>query len=153
MLYSNKGNPLMPDIKDVDAMASFEEAASIEVSYFSSTAWKYGANILIMPMIGVPSADDKALQDMWNELSVALKAMDGILSNRKYLAGPDFTLVDMWTMPWVSQLIHMKRADETFVGSPHLRDWWERVTLRPAWQEACKLMDNAMEEIRQNAAK
>ncbi|KAH7231595.1 uncharacterized protein BKA55DRAFT_667378 [Fusarium redolens] len=135
--FSGKGNDLMPDISDANAMASFEEAASIEVCYFSTTAWKYGADIVIKPILGVPRLDEKSLQDIWNELSGALKAMDGILSSRKYLAGSDFTLVDIWSMPWVSQLIDLRGgADVFFSGLPHLRHWWETVSFRPAWQEA-----------------
>ncbi|KAF4337271.1 glutathione S-transferase [Fusarium beomiforme] len=137
--FSGKGNDLMPDISDVNAMASFEEAASMEVSYFSTKAWQYGGDIVIKPILGVPRVDEKTLQDIWNELSGALKAMDGILSSRKYLAGSDFTLVDIWSMPWMSQLIELRAgADVFFSGLPHLRHWWETVSLRPAWQEAFK---------------
>jgi hypothetical protein len=39
----------MPDINDVEAVASFEEAASMEVCYFSTTAWKYCGDIIIKP--------------------------------------------------------------------------------------------------------
>jgi glutathione S-transferase len=104
-------------------------------------------------ILGIPRADEKTLQDIWNELHGALKAMDGILSGGKYLAGADFTLVDIWSMPWVSQLIDLKGADVLFSELPYLRDWWERVSLRPAWKEACGLMNDAMEVMRQNVAK
>ncbi|KAI7760687.1 hypothetical protein LZL87_007899 [Fusarium oxysporum] len=151
--YPNQGDPLMPDITDANAMASFEEAASMEVCYFSTTAWKYCGDIIVKPILGIPRVDKKILEDIWNELNGALKAMDGILSSREYLAGAHFTLVDIWSMPWVSQLIDLKGSDVLFSELPHVRDWWERVSLRPAWKEACELMNKAMEEMRQNAAK
>ncbi|KAI1049489.1 hypothetical protein LB506_004642 [Fusarium annulatum] len=151
-VYSDHGNPLMPDISDAETMASFEEAASMEVCYFSTTAWKYCGDIIIKPILGIPRVEENALQDIWNELNGALKAMDGILSGRSYLGGQEFTLVDIWTMPWVSQLIDLKGLDIFFAELPHLRNWWKRVSLRPAWKEACGLMDEAMEVMRQNAA-
>ncbi|KAG4253139.1 hypothetical protein FPRO03_07099 [Fusarium proliferatum] len=104
------------------------------------------------PVLGVPRVGEKALEDIWNELCGALKAMDGILSGRSYLGGKEFTLVDIWTMPWVSQLIDLKGADILLAELPHLRDWWERVSLRPAWKQACALMDEAMEVMRQNGS-
>ncbi|KAF5247225.1 hypothetical protein FANTH_6482 [Fusarium anthophilum] len=152
-VYSDHGNSLMPEISDVDGLVSFEEAASMEVCYFSTTAWKYCGDIIIKPILGIPRVEKKALEDIWNELSGALKAMDGILSGRSYLGGASFTLADIWSMPWVSQLIDLKGADVFFAELPHLRNWWERVSTRPAWKEACGLMDEAMKVMRQNAAK
>ncbi|KAH7178854.1 hypothetical protein DER46DRAFT_495837 [Fusarium sp. MPI-SDFR-AT-0072] len=114
--YPNQGDPLMPDITDANAMASFEEAASMEVCYFSTTAWKYCGDIIVKPV------DKKTLEDIWNELNGALKAMDGILSSREYLAGAHFTLVDIWSMPWISQLIDLKGSDVLFSELPHARD-------------------------------
>ncbi|KAF5604319.1 glutathione S-transferase [Fusarium pseudocircinatum] len=134
-----------------DALALFEEAASMEVCYFSTTAWKYCGDIIIKPVLGIPRVDKKTLEDIWNELHGALKVMDGTLSGRSYLSGAEFTLVDIWSMPWVSQLIDLKGADIFFAELPHLRSWWERVSLRPAWKEACRLMDGAMEVMRENA--
>ncbi|KAM5517442.1 fungal specific transcription factor domain-containing protein [Fusarium oxysporum f. sp. phaseoli] len=144
--YSNQGNSLIPDISDIEAVALFEEASSMEVCYFSTAAWKYCGDVIVKPV------DKKTLEDIWNELNGALKAMDGILSSREYLAGANFTLVDIWSMPWVSQLIDLKGADVLFFELPHMRNWWERVSLRPAWKEACALMDKAMEVMRQNTA-
>ncbi|KAI1029999.1 hypothetical protein LB504_010402, partial [Fusarium proliferatum] len=133
-VYSDHGNPLMPEISDVEAMASFEEAASVEVCYFSTTAWKYCGDIVIKPQVnhffvlvlGIPRVGEKALDDIWNELNGALKAMDGILSGRSYLGGKEFTLADIWSMPWVSQLIDLKGADIFFAELPYLRNWWEK---------------------------
>lgn len=39
----------MPEISDVEAMASFEEAASVEVCYLSPAAWKFCGEIIIKP--------------------------------------------------------------------------------------------------------
>jgi glutathione S-transferase len=102
-------------------------------------------------ILGIPRVETKELENIWNELHSALKVMDGILSGRSYLGGAEFTLVDIWSMPWVSQLIDLKGAEAFFAELPHLRNWWERVSLRPAWKEACGLMDEAMEVMRQNA--
>ncbi|PCG88201.1 Hypothetical protein PENO1_111520 [Penicillium occitanis (nom. inval.)] len=149
--FPGKGNDLMPDMSDADAMAAFEEAASMEISYFSTEAWRYSADIIIKPILGIPRVDKQTLQEIWNGLSDAMKVMDGILSSRKYLAGSGFTLVDIWAMPWMSLLIDLKgEAGVLFSGLPHLRQWWERVILRPAWQEAYKLMNEAYEVMRQN---
>jgi glutathione S-transferase len=103
-------------------------------------------------ILGISRMEKNALEDTWNELHGALKAMEEMLSSHEYLAGASFTLVDIWSMPWISQLIDLKGADMLFSELPHLRNWWERVSLRPAWKEACGLMDGAMEVMRQNAA-
>ncbi|RGP76827.1 putative glutathione s-transferase [Fusarium longipes] len=138
------GNHLIPSTRDLEATASFEDAASMEVCYFSTSAFRYSADIIIKPKLGIPRIDEKALQEIWGEVSDAMKVMDGTLSRRTYLAGSEFTLVDIWKMPWVYLLIELKGgADALFSGLPHLRQWWETVIMRPASQEAYKLMSEA----------
>ncbi|KAG4261502.1 hypothetical protein FPRO03_11519 [Fusarium proliferatum] len=152
--FHGKGNDLMPDISNMSAMATFEEAASIEASYLATKSFQYGSNIIIRPLLGVPSLDRETMEDIWNGLSNDLKAIDEILSTRKYLAGPDFTLADVWSMPWVFTLIDLKGGpDGLFSDLPHLRRWWDKVSVRPAWQEASKLMHEALEAVKENAGK
>ncbi|CZR43956.1 putative glutathione S-transferase [Fusarium proliferatum ET1] len=135
-------------------MATFEEAASIEASYLATKSFQYGSNIIIRPLLGVPSLDKETMEDIWNGLSNDLKAIDEILSTRKYLAGPDFTLADVWSMPWVFTLIDLKGGpDGLFSDLPHLKRWWDKVSVRPAWQEASKLMHEALEAVKENAGK
>ncbi|KAF5599530.1 glutathione S-transferase [Fusarium pseudoanthophilum] len=130
--FSDKGNNLIPDITNVSAMASFEEAASIEASYLSTKAFQYASDILIRPLLGVPRLDKETVLEIWNGLSGDLKVIDNILSSRKYLAGSDFTLADIWSMPWVFQLVDLKGGDDVFfAGLPHLRRWWETINTTP----------------------
>lgn len=102
--------------------------------------------------LGLPPADEKAIQGLWNELKDILKRLDGVLSGRTYLAGAEFTLVDVWSMPWVSQLVDLKGAGIIFADSPHLQNWWKRVSARPAWIEAAKLMNEAFEVLKPDGA-
>lgn len=112
-----------------------------------------GTEITIMNRkLGLPAADEKAVQGLWNELKDTLKRLDGILSDRTYLAGAEFTLVDVWSMPWISQLVDLKGADIIFSESPHLQNWWERVSARPAWIEAAKLMNEAFAVLKADEA-
>ncbi|KAG4270086.1 hypothetical protein FPRO04_11778 [Fusarium proliferatum] len=152
--FPGKGNNLLPDMSNISAMTSFEEAASIESTHFSNKAFQYAADVLIKPLLGLNRLHEETLQDIWDGLSDDLKALDDILSSRKYLAGSDFTLADIWAMPWVSLLIALKgEADLNFSGLPHFKRWWETVSLRPAWQEASKLMHEALNAMKENAGK
>jgi glutathione S-transferase len=109
--------------------------------------------IIMISILGFPSADEKVIQDLWNKLNDTLQRVDEILSGRVYLAGAQFTLVDVWSMPWMSQLIDLKGESLIFCDRPNLCDWWKRVSSRPAWLEALKLMNGAFEVLKRDEDK
>lgn len=57
--------------------------------------------------------------------------MDARLSESGFLAGPDYTVADIATYPWIA--LH-KWFDLDLAAMPHLRRWYETIKARPAVQ-------------------
>jgi GST-like protein len=51
------------------------------------------------------------------------------LSGREFIAGSDYTIVDMAAYPWV---VPWKRQQQDLDDFPYLRGWFDAVRARPA---------------------
>ena len=48
------------------------------------------------------------------------------------LAGDEFTLADLSHLPYTDLLLKTE-AGAGFLRRPHLKAWWERISMRPSW--------------------
>ena len=69
--------------------------------------------------------------------------MEGILGERKFMAGDEFGLVDVFYVPSVQRLFQVGYGDLVAKG-PNVSAWWERCTGRPAIK---KMMDEDREKM------
>jgi glutathione S-transferase len=74
-------------------------------------------------------------------VSDSLKAVEAFfdvaekfLEERKYMAGNEFTLVDLYYIPLVKRLFVCGFGDAV-TGRKNVGEWWERVSGRPAVKE------------------
>jgi glutathione S-transferase len=74
-----------------------------------------------------------------------LERLNSILADRPYLAGAEFSLVDIWTMPWFASVVRVRGEAEVLGSFAFLRDWWLRVTMRPAWIKTAEIMQEAFQ--------
>lgn len=62
------------------------------------------------------------------------KHLDSVLSDgRSYLGGTEFSLSDI---AWMPNFHRFKLMDWPFENTPHLEAWFDRVSVRPSYQEA-----------------
>ncbi|CAF0989253.1 unnamed protein product [Rotaria sordida] len=122
--YKGKGTELMPT-NDVKALGLFEQAASIEMSYYD-------------PMKGLGDPDEAKIALYREQLNAKLDVYEKILSKQPYLAGQDFTLADLFHLSYGNRLVKLNEG-HFFESRPHVKDWWNRITSRPSWQQVLAL--------------
>jgi glutathione S-transferase len=85
---------------------------------------------------GLPDgAPDRAKIDAVPKLREMFGILDRVLGQRPYLAGPDFSLADMFLLPLIYYLKQMPESGELLTASPNLMAWFERVSDRPSAKE------------------
>ncbi|KAI0339049.1 glutathione S-transferase [Trametopsis cervina] len=132
--YREQGPALVPDLNDVQATALFEQAASVEQNDFEPHAYGYIYEKLGKPRHGL-EVDQKVLDDMLTKLDERLNGYERILGKQKYLAGNEFTLADLFHLPW-GTLLTEDCSIGLFVDDkkrPNLARWWKDISSRPAW--------------------
>lgn len=131
--YATQGEPILPDPADMKATALFEQAASIELSYFDIYASGIAAEKVFKPRRGIEG--NEALAAAYQtQLAAKLDAYDKILAKQKYLGGNTVTLADLFHLPYGTMLGTMGINFLEDESRPNLVRWWKDITARPAWQ-------------------
>ncbi len=73
-----------------------------------------------------------------------LRVLETRLTGRPYIAGPDYSIADVASYPWVeaAQTKMTETLGETFTASPALNDWLQRVGERPAVKKGMRVLEN-----------
>ncbi len=72
--------------------------------------------------------------DLREKLSPKLDIYDQILAKGKYMSGDEFSLIDIYYMPYV-ELLYQSGEGNLIDDRPHLKQWWERVASRDSWKK------------------
>lgn len=72
------------------------------------------------------------------EAKRVLDLLDSLLSERPYVAGPDYTIADIAHFGW---LWRREFAGMSLEGRPHLARWFETICARPAVERAIARVD------------
>ncbi|KAI0342897.1 glutathione S-transferase [Trametopsis cervina] len=137
MKYRAQGPALLPDPNDLQATALFEQAASVEQNDFDPYALGYAYEKLAKPYHGLP-VDQKVLDTMLGKLDERLNGYERILAKHKYLAGDEYTLADLFHLPWGTAFTDRFQFDY-FTNEekrPNIARWWKDISSRPAWLAA-----------------
>ncbi|KAJ7809677.1 glutathione S-transferase [Mycena leptocephala] len=127
--YATQGTPLLPT--GLKERALVEQAASIEFANFLPAVLNVVTELVRKPMSGKP-ADDAASAAALAELSAILDVYETILSKRKFLAGDEFTIADLFHFSYAPMLADAGVAIMTSTG-PNVARWWNDLISRPAW--------------------
>ncbi|XWW97037.1 hypothetical protein V2A60_005017 [Cordyceps javanica] len=125
--------PLLPRASDAEATALLEQAESVEAAYFAAPAGtisfeKFAKN----KFFGLP-ADEAAVSKALGALESFFDVVAALLRERRYMAGDDFTVVDLYYIPSIQKLIACGYGNVVF-SRKAVGDWWERCINRPAVQ-------------------
>ena len=113
-------------------MALFDQAQSAEVLYFAEPAGKIAFEKFAKKFMGLPP-DDAVVSNALRSVETFFDVAERLLRHRDYMAGNDFTLVDIYYIPLIQRLFACGYGD--IIGSREaVSAWWDRCVNRPAVQ-------------------
>ncbi|KAI0334604.1 glutathione S-transferase [Cubamyces sp. BRFM 1775] len=125
---------LIPDPKDIQKTGLFEQAASIELCNFDPFASGLARENIFKPMFGAKT-DPAVVEELKATLEGKLAAYDIILGKTKYLAGDEFTLADLFHLPY-GALLEKQGIDYLVSGRwPNVTRWWKDISSRESWKK------------------
>jgi len=133
--FPDKGPRLIPPISDLAKYALFEQAVSIE-----QTDFDYFVSGACAEKIFKPARGQKASSEfgdiLLETLDKKLDVYEKILSKQKYIAGDEFTLADLFHIPYGSLLprVEFTVLETGAGGRTNVARWWKDITSRPSWQ-------------------
>jgi len=127
------GRKLIPD--EDQAYARFEQACSVEQSYFAAAAETIGTEMMIKPMKGLGPPDEARVAQAEIDLDDVLAYYDKVLAKHRYLAGDEITLADLFHLPNGAALkaTQWKGAFEKY---PNVNQWFSGLQERDSWVKA-----------------
>lgn len=125
--------PLLPSASDIEATALFDEAQCVEMAYFAEPAGKITFEKFVKLKIGLPP-DEAAVSTALRSIEVFFDIAEGLLQRRDYMAGNEFTLVDIYYIPLIQRLFAIGYG-EVIAGREAVNAWWNRCISRPAIQK------------------
>ncbi|KAL8807196.1 MAG: hypothetical protein Q9182_000878 [Xanthomendoza sp. 2 TL-2023] len=136
------GTQMMPGGDD-KAFGLFEQACSVEQSYFAAASETIGTELIIKKMKGLGPPDEARVSQAETDLDEVLAYYDKVLSEQKYLAGDGITLVDLFHLPNGAALKAFGYK-ETFEKYPNVDRWFAGLQERQTWVKAAGLAGTAV---------
>jgi len=125
---------LAPNVTDVKALGIFEQGASVEIYNYDTAASGIVGEKLFKKMKGLGEPDEAKVKQLTEKLEQTLDVYEQILSKQKYLAGNEFTLIDLFHLPYTAHLFKLG-FNKQFESRPNVLKWWNACTERQAWHD------------------
>ncbi len=124
--------PLLPSASDVEATALFDQAQSAEMLYLAEPAGRIAFEKFVKKFMGLPP-DEAAVSDALRSVETFFDVAERHLRHKDYMAGNDFTLVDIYYIPLIQRLFACGYGN-IIVSREAVSAWWDRCVDRPAIQ-------------------
>ena len=99
--YKNKGTKLIPSC-DAKKMGTYEMGVSIEGGYFDGPASTIVFERLFKGILGYGPADETKVKAAADKLAGSLDVYEKILSKQEFIGGSEFSLADVFHLPYLS---------------------------------------------------
>ncbi len=113
-------------------MALFDEAQCAEMLYFAEPAGRIAFEKFAKRYMGLPP-DDAVVSSALQSVEMFFDVAERLLQHKSYMAGNNFTLVDIWYIPLIQRLFACGYGD-IIVNRKAVSAWWDRCMNRPAIQ-------------------
>ena len=100
--------------------------------YFAEPAGKISFEKSVKRYMGLPP-DDAVVLDALRSVEMFFDVVERLLHHKDYMAGNDFTLVDIYYIPLIQRLFTCGYGD-IIISREAVSAWWERCVNRPAIQ-------------------
>ncbi|KAE9406213.1 glutathione S-transferase [Gymnopus androsaceus JB14] len=121
--YAERGTKLIPDLNDTRVTGLSGNFDTFARKALYETVIQRQEGLLPSEMF-----TSSAVQEFSDYMSV----YESILSHRKYLAGNEITLVDLYHLPYGEMLCNAG-VDVLFAKGPNVSRWWTDISTRPSW--------------------
>jgi glutathione S-transferase len=123
---------------DLVARALFDQAESVEASYFSPCARATSYELFAKSFSSI-TTDEAAAAKERKKLEDYFDIINELLDRQDYMAGNKYTLVDIYHIPLVQRLFTC--GNTNLVGERrNVNAWWQRCLSRPAMKSYIKEM-------------
>jgi len=139
---ASRGNKLTPS--DPKKLAIMEQWCSLEQGTITPEISGIVGQRVFAPMFG-GKTDEAAVAKHAEKAKQGLDIMDKHLASNQYLAGSEFTMADVFFIPYFA-LLFATPEKTLFESRPNIMAWWKRVTARPSWTEIQKYNEFAKKE-------
>ncbi|EAW08976.1 glutathione S-transferase family protein [Aspergillus clavatus NRRL 1] len=132
--YRGQGTELAPPESDLKAWALYQQALSIEQSYFDPVVYGIAYEKVFKSLKGHGETDAARVQALLSQLDLALQGYERVLSKQKYLAGDQLTFADLAHLPY-GVFVEQFGFAELIPKYPHFQKWWEELKARESWKK------------------
>ncbi|EEU45668.1 uncharacterized protein NECHADRAFT_40697 [Fusarium vanettenii 77-13-4] len=137
--YRDTGIDLSPPESDLKAYTEFQQALSIELSYFDPNTTRITFEKVFKKALNLGPPDEDVVKAKLEDLDKSLQGYERILSKQKYLAGDNITLADLFHLPYgdssepfgFSELLAKYPATEKWWNGLKERESWKKVNVKP----------------------
>jgi len=130
-LEAKAGGKLVP--KDPKVWGRMEQLAATETQTITPEVAGIAAERVFKKFQGTES-DENKIKAHVEKLEKPLDILNEHLSKNEYLAGNEFSLVDIFPMPYL-QLLFLTPEKSLIESRPHVSAWWKRISTRPTWKK------------------
>ena len=102
----------------------------MEMLYFAEPAGKIAFEKFAKRFMGLPP-DESVVEEALKAVERFFDVAEGMLGQREYMAGKEFTLVDLFYIPLIQRLFTCGYGDAV-LGRQAVGAWWDRCVNRPA---------------------
>jgi glutathione S-transferase len=127
---------------DSESTALFNQAQLEEILYFADPAGKIGFEKFAKKFLNLP-VDEVVVSSALKSLEAFFAVADRQLQSRDYMAGNEFTLVDIYYIPLIERLFACGHSG-LVLSHEAVAAWWNRCVERPAIKKLLAADQEAM---------
>ncbi|KAL1980290.1 hypothetical protein VTN96DRAFT_4378 [Rasamsonia emersonii] len=132
--YRGQGIDLAPSESQLKEYALFQQAVSIEQSYFDPPASGIAYEKIFKAFHGGGPADETKVAALVAKLEETLAGYERILSKQPYLAGDKLTLADLFHLPYATLVENLGYKD-LYAKYPAFSKWLAGLQARESWKK------------------
>lgn len=143
--YGN-GSSLLPS--DAEKLARVEQFSSVESTALTPELTTISQHRVFAKFRPGFVVSDKAVEEAVEKLKVALTVVNTWLGQHAFLAGDDFTVVDIAFYP-VAYIVfeQTEEGKQLLAAQPNVAAYWKRVVERPAIQKVAGIRDDFFKKL------
>jgi glutathione S-transferase len=135
-LKYNANNPSLYPIKDIKAFGLVEQWCSVECSNYDPSISGLCVEDYFKPTFYKSVGDPELVKNHRAKVGPILDVYEAHLAKKKYLTGDNFTLADLFHLPYGFYTFVNTKNGDLLETRPHLKAWFNSLVARDSWKKA-----------------